>query len=153
MKMISLSVVISTKNLDGRNGVASCFQANLISVYNIITVASVFHGIVGNARYQHAFDILTLSHHLVWRYIQIDIGYTSRSPVVLIDGTLNCNHYIFFALRPVVLPFNQALWNAMFLKDNAWPPVAGIIWTFLDTGNIPLLTWTTRSPDLSSIKK
>ncbi|GFX45804.1 transposable element Tcb1 transposase [Trichonephila clavipes] len=42
------------------------------------------------------------------------IGYTSRSPLVSIDRTLNSARYIFGVLRPVALPFIQALQNPTF---------------------------------------
>ncbi|GFV97921.1 uncharacterized protein TNCV_5069611 [Trichonephila clavipes] len=46
------------------------------------------------------------------------IGYTSRSPLVLIDGTLNSARYISGVLRPVALHFLRALKNRTFQQDN-----------------------------------
>lgn len=80
------------------------------------------------------------------------IGYTSRSPLVRIEGTLNSGRYISGVLRPVALPFIRALRNATFQQDNARPHVAGIVRTFLDTENVRLLSWPARSPDLSPIE-
>ncbi|GFU99134.1 uncharacterized protein TNCV_1228481 [Trichonephila clavipes] len=60
--------------------------------------------------------------------------------------------YISGVLRPVSLPFIQALRNPTFQQDNSQPHVAGIVWTFLDTGNVRLLPWPTRSPDLSPVE-
>ncbi|GFV73904.1 transposable element Tcb1 transposase [Trichonephila clavipes] len=42
------------------------------------------------------------------------IGYTSRSPLVRIDGTLNSARYISGVLRPMALPFIRVLRNATF---------------------------------------
>lgn len=47
------------------------------------------------------------------------IGYTSRSPLVRIDATLNSSRYISDVLRPVALPFIRALRNPTFQQDNA----------------------------------
>ncbi|GFY36576.1 uncharacterized protein TNCV_27811 [Trichonephila clavipes] len=76
------------------------------------------------------------------------IGYTSRSPVVHIDGTLNSTRYISSVLQPMTLPLILALRNPTFQQDNARADVAGIIQTLLDTIGVPLLPWPTRSPDL-----
>ncbi|GFX00800.1 uncharacterized protein TNCV_4577671 [Trichonephila clavipes] len=80
------------------------------------------------------------------------IGYTFRSPLVRIDGTLNSARYISGVLRPVVLPFIRALRNPMIQQDNARPHVAGIVRNFLDTENFRLLPWPACSPDLSQIE-
>ena len=61
------------------------------------------------------------------------IGYTSRSPLVRIDGTLNSGRYISDVLRPVALPFIRSLPNPTFQQDNARPQVAGPVWAFLGT--------------------
>ena len=65
-----------------------------------------------------------------------DIGYTSLSPVVPTDGSLNRRYYIFVVFRPVALHFFLALRNATFQQDNALPHAANIVRTFLDTENI-----------------
>ncbi|GFV19695.1 transposable element Tcb1 transposase [Trichonephila clavipes] len=74
------------------------------------------------------------------------IGYTFRSPLVRIDGTLNSALYISGVLQLVVQR------NPIFKQDNAWPHVTGIARTFLDTENVPLLPWPARSPYLSPIE-
>ncbi|GFW04114.1 transposable element Tcb1 transposase [Trichonephila clavipes] len=51
------------------------------------------------------------------------IGYTSQSPLVRIDGTLNSARYISGVLRPVALPFIGVLRNPTFKQDNARPHV------------------------------
>ncbi|PRD26679.1 UNVERIFIED_CONTAM: hypothetical protein NCL1_37503 [Trichonephila clavipes] len=100
---------------------------NPVSVYSIKMVASVFSGIVVNAHWQRSFVSVILANHQAARYI---------------SGVL----------RPVSLPFIQALRNPTFQQDNSQPHVAGIVWTFLDTGNVRLLPWPTRSPDLSPVE-
>ncbi|GFS76119.1 transposable element Tcb1 transposase [Trichonephila clavipes] len=47
------------------------------------------------------------------------IGYHSRTPLVLIDGTLKGQRYISEVLEPVVLPYFQGLATAIFQQDNA----------------------------------
>ncbi|GFW94543.1 transposable element Tcb1 transposase [Trichonephila clavipes] len=56
-----------------------------------------------------------------------DAGYTSRSPLVRIDGTLNGSHYISGMLRFMVLSFIQALQSPMFQRVNARPHVTSIV--------------------------
>ncbi|GFW83761.1 transposable element Tcb1 transposase [Trichonephila clavipes] len=81
------------------------------------------------------------------------IGYTSRSPLVHIDGTMNSARFISGVLRPMTLPLFQALRNPTFQQDNAWPHFAGIVKTFFYTEDIRLLPWLAHSPDLSPVKK
>ncbi|GFW91962.1 transposable element Tcb1 transposase [Trichonephila clavipes] len=73
------------------------------------------------------------------------IGYTSLSPLVRIDDTLNSARYISGVLRPTTLPFIRVLRNPTFKQDNARPHVAGIVRTFLDKENVRLLPWPARS--------
>lgn len=80
------------------------------------------------------------------------IGYTTRTSLVRIDGTLNADRYISDILRPVVVPYLRGLPNAIFQQDNARPHVARRVLTFLDTQGIRLLPWPARSPDLSPIE-
>ena len=53
---------------------------------------------------------------------------------IRIDNSFNYR-YISVVLRPVALPFIQALLNAMSQKDNARLHVVSIIRTFLYTEN------------------
>ncbi|GFU38599.1 transposable element Tcb1 transposase [Trichonephila clavipes] len=80
------------------------------------------------------------------------IAYTSRSPLVRIYGICNSAHYISGVLRPVALPFIRVLRNPTFNQGNARPYVAGMVRTFLDTGNVRLLPWPASSPDLLPIE-
>ncbi|GFS89194.1 transposable element Tcb1 transposase [Trichonephila clavipes] len=65
--------------------------------------------------------------------------YTSRSPLVLIDGTLNSARYISEVSRPLAIPLIRVLRNPTCKQDNARPHVTGIFQTFLDTENARLL--------------
>ncbi|GFU68897.1 transposable element Tcb1 transposase [Trichonephila clavipes] len=67
------------------------------------------------------------------------ISYTSRSPLIRIDGTLNSAPHNSGVSQPVTLPLIQALRNPTFQQDNAGPHVAGIVQTFLETENVRLL--------------
>ncbi|GFU88185.1 transposable element Tcb1 transposase [Trichonephila clavipes] len=79
------------------------------------------------------------------------IGYTSRSPLVCINNTLNSARYSSDVLRPVALPFIRNFRNPTFQQDKAQPNVAGILSTFLDTEIVQMLPWPARSQDLSPI--
>ncbi|GFU50267.1 uncharacterized protein TNCV_301001 [Trichonephila clavipes] len=81
------------------------------------------------------------------------IGYTARSHFVHIEGILISAHYISSVLRPMTLPFIRVLRNPTFKQGNARIHAAGIVWTFLDTENVRLLSWSARSLDLSPIEK
>ncbi|GFX71690.1 transposable element Tcb1 transposase [Trichonephila clavipes] len=85
---------------------------------------------------------------MVWGAIE----YTSQSPLVHIDGTLNSVRYISGVLRPLALRFIRALRNPTFQQDNARSHVTGIVRTFFDTENVQLFSLPARSPDLSPIK-
>ncbi|GFT41774.1 transposable element Tcb1 transposase [Trichonephila clavipes] len=71
-------------------------------------------------------------------------GYTSRSPLIRIDSTLNNARYISGVLRPVALPFIRTLRNPTFLKNNALPVLYGL--------SLILLPWPASSPDLSPME-
>ncbi|GFW14660.1 transposable element Tcb1 transposase [Trichonephila clavipes] len=79
------------------------------------------------------------------------IGYTSRSPLVRTEGTLNSVRKISGMLRPVALPFMRAQQNPTFQQDNARPHATDIVRTFLFTKNVLLLPWPLHSPDLISM--
>ncbi|GFV38961.1 transposable element Tcb1 transposase [Trichonephila clavipes] len=55
------------------------------------------------------------------------IGYHSRTSLVRIVGTLNCQRYISEVLEPVVLPYLQGLVTAIFQQDNERQHVARIV--------------------------
>ncbi|UYV60591.1 PAQR5 [Cordylochernes scorpioides] len=55
-------------------------------------------------------------------------------------------------LEPVVLPYLQGLYTAIFQQDNARPHVARIVQRFFDNRQIELPSWPARSPELSPIE-
>ncbi|GFS52728.1 transposable element Tcb1 transposase [Trichonephila clavipes] len=66
------------------------------------------------------------------------IGYTSRLPLVHIDGTSNSARYISGVLRPVAIRFIRTLRDPMFQQDNAdriLPVLYGsLIWKMFGCG-------------------
>ncbi|GFU04206.1 transposable element Tcb1 transposase [Trichonephila clavipes] len=67
------------------------------------------------------------------------IGYSSRTSVVRIAGTLNSHRYISEVLEPVVVPYLQGLTTAIFQQDNARPHEARIVQRFFVNHQIELL--------------
>lgn len=80
------------------------------------------------------------------------ICHGSRSPLVIIPGTLDANRFINHVLRPVLIPYLQELVNPIFQQDNARPHTARVTIEFMNNANIDLLPWPSRSPDLSPIE-
>ncbi|GFU12751.1 transposable element Tcb1 transposase [Trichonephila clavipes] len=76
----------------------------------------------------------------------------SRTPLVRIAGTLHSQRYISDVLEPVVLPYLQGLATSIFQQDNVLPHVARIVQWFFVIHQINLLSWVSRSPDLSPIE-
>ncbi|GFW78264.1 transposable element Tcb1 transposase [Trichonephila clavipes] len=79
------------------------------------------------------------------------IGYHSHTPLVRIAGVLNSQRYISELLEPVVLPYIQGFFTAIFQQDNERSHVTRIIQRFFVNHQIELLPWPARSPDLSLI--
>ncbi|GFW74518.1 transposable element Tcb2 transposase [Trichonephila clavipes] len=78
------------------------------------------------------------------------IAYNTRSPLVLIRGTMTAQRYIHEILRPHVLPLMQRFLGAIFQEDNARPQKARVSHGKLCT--VTTLTWPTQSPNLSQIE-
>ncbi|GFV80683.1 transposable element Tcb2 transposase [Trichonephila clavipes] len=78
------------------------------------------------------------------------IAYNTRSPLVLIGGTMTVQRYVHDILQPHVLPLMQRLPGAIFQQDNARPHTARVSQGCLHT--VTTLHWPARSPDLSPIK-
>ncbi|GFW42868.1 transposable element Tcb2 transposase [Trichonephila clavipes] len=78
------------------------------------------------------------------------IAHNTRSPLLLIRGTMTSQRYVHDILQPHVLPHMQRLPGAIFQPDNARPHMARVSQDCLRT--VTTLLWTDRSPDLSLIE-
>ncbi|GFX99086.1 transposable element Tcb2 transposase [Trichonephila clavipes] len=78
------------------------------------------------------------------------IAYNTRSPLVLICGTIIAQQYVHDILQPHVLPLMQRLSEAIFQQNNARPHTERVSQDCLCT--VTTLPWPARSPDLSPIK-
>ncbi|GFV89099.1 transposable element Tcb2 transposase [Trichonephila clavipes] len=78
------------------------------------------------------------------------IAYNTRSPLVLVRGSLTAQWYVHDILKPHVLPLMQRLLGAIFLQDNARPHTARVSQDCLR--KITTLPWLARSPDVSPIE-
>ncbi|GFX82681.1 transposable element Tcb2 transposase [Trichonephila clavipes] len=70
------------------------------------------------------------------------IAYNTRSPLVLILGTMTAQRYVHDILQPHVLPLMQRLPGAIFQHDNAWPHTARMSQDCLRT--VTTLPWPAR---------
>lgn len=78
------------------------------------------------------------------------ISYDSRSPLVVVEGTMTARRYVDQVIRPVVIPFMNTIPNGVFQQDNARPHTAVI--TRVALQHVPIMPWPARSPDLSAIE-
>lgn len=78
------------------------------------------------------------------------IAYDSRSPLVVIRGTITAQRYVQDILQPHVLPLMAGLPGAIFQQDNARPHTARMSQACLR--QVATLPWPARSPDLSPIE-
>lgn len=78
------------------------------------------------------------------------IAYDTRSPLILIHGTMTAQRYVHDILQPHVLPLMARLPGAIFQQDNARPHTARMSQDCLR--HITTLPWPARSPDLSPIE-
>ncbi|GFW60331.1 transposable element Tcb2 transposase [Trichonephila clavipes] len=63
------------------------------------------------------------------------IAYNTRSPLVLIRGTMTAQRYVHDILQPHVLSFMQRLPGTIFQQDNARPHTARVLLSFLGLPN------------------
>ncbi|UYV82646.1 hypothetical protein LAZ67_22000361 [Cordylochernes scorpioides] len=96
---------------------------------------------------------LTVEHHtgpqqgvMVWGAISFD----SRTPLVVIPGTLTAQRYVDDILGTVLLPFLSHHPGLTFQQDNARPHTARVTLDCLQSCRT--LPWPARSPDLSPIE-
>lgn len=78
------------------------------------------------------------------------ISFHSRTPLVVISGTLTAQRYVDLILRPVLLPFMSSHPGLIFQQDNARPHTARVSTACLSA--CCTLPWPARSPDLSPIE-
>ncbi|GFU73131.1 transposable element Tcb1 transposase [Trichonephila clavipes] len=81
----------------------------------------------------------------VWRHPACD----SRSPLIVMRGTLTGQRYFDDILRPHVGPFLNGVPGSIFQQDNARPHTARIAQVLLR--HFQTLPWPARSPDLSPV--
>ncbi|GFW52947.1 transposable element Tcb2 transposase [Trichonephila clavipes] len=78
------------------------------------------------------------------------IAYNTRSPLVLIHGTITVQRYVHDILQPHALSLMQRLPGAIFQKENARPHTARVSQDWLCT--VTTLPWSARSTDLSQFE-
>ncbi|GFV59984.1 transposable element Tcb1 transposase [Trichonephila clavipes] len=77
-------------------------------------------------------------------------AYDSRSPLIVMRGTLTGQRYVDDILRPHVGPFLNGLPGANFQQDNAHPHTARVAHDFLR--HFQTLPWPACSSDLSPVE-
>ena len=100
----------------------------------------VFGGIMENSCSQRAYMLATFLymfihvHHSEWwdGFKSLHVSVTSFRT----DDTLNFSLYSSVVLKPVTLPFIQALRSAVFQQDIVRLHDAGTVWTLYDTENV-----------------
>ncbi|GFX36666.1 transposable element Tcb2 transposase [Trichonephila clavipes] len=78
------------------------------------------------------------------------IAYNTRSPLILIRGTMTAQRYVHDILQPHVLSLMQRLSGAIFQQDYARPHTARVSQDCLCS--VTTLPSPVRSPDLSPIE-
>ncbi|GFS60420.1 transposable element Tcb2 transposase [Trichonephila clavipes] len=78
------------------------------------------------------------------------IAYNTRSPLVLIRGSMTAQRYAHDILQSHVLPLMQRLPGAIFQQDNAPSPTARVSQDCLHT--VTTIPWPAQSPYWSPIK-
>ncbi|GFU56891.1 transposable element Tcb2 transposase [Trichonephila clavipes] len=101
-------------------------------------------------RLNHAFALQRHTATAVGVMVWGAIAYNTRSPLVLILGTMTAQRFVHDILQPHVLPLMQRLPGALFQQDNAWPLTARVSQDCLRT--FLTVPWPARSPDLSPIR-
>ncbi|GFW18302.1 transposable element Tcb2 transposase [Trichonephila clavipes] len=140
-------VVLRTRKLDcvQRNGTMSSLATNPDSISAVMTIVFVCGDPVVNASIL-PFLYSDTAGVMVW----VVIAYNTRSPLVLICGTMTAQRYVDGILQPHVLPLMQRLPGAIFQKDKARNYTARARQDCLRT--VTTLPWLSRFPDLSPIK-
>ena len=100
-----------------------------------------------------AFAVERHVHRTIGLMVWGAIAFGSKSPLIVIRGTMTAVRYVDVVLRPVVLPYVRGIEEGVFQQDNARPHIARTSMRFLEEERIPTLPWPPRSPDLSPIEK
>ena len=81
-------------------------------------------------------------------------GITSRhkTGLVVVQGNLTAQRYIDQIITPEVIPFIRANDPMILQQDNARPHAANLTLQHLNTNQIALLPWPSKSPDLNPIE-
>ncbi|GFS73319.1 transposable element Tcb2 transposase [Trichonephila clavipes] len=101
-------------------------------------------------RLNHAFALQRHATPTTGVMVLGAIAYNTRSPLVLIRGTMIAQRYVHDILQPHVLLLMQRSPGALFQQDNARPHMARVSQDCLRT--VTTLPWPARSPDLSPIE-
>ncbi|GFX18201.1 transposable element Tcb2 transposase [Trichonephila clavipes] len=101
-------------------------------------------------RHNPAFDLQQHTFPTAGVMIWGVIAYNTRSPLVLIRGTMTAQKYVHGILQPHVLPLMQRLPGAIFQQDNSRPHTARVLQACLH--GVTTLPWPARFPDLSPIE-
>ncbi|GFY11189.1 transposable element Tcb1 transposase [Trichonephila clavipes] len=112
----------------------------------VITTPFTSRGVRLNAVFALKWHTTATAAVMVWS----SISYNTRSPLVLILGTLKALWYAHDILQPLMLPLMQRLPGSTFQQDNARPHTARVSQDCLLTVTTPPLP--ARFPDLSPIK-
>ncbi|GFU91061.1 transposable element Tcb1 transposase [Trichonephila clavipes] len=78
------------------------------------------------------------------------IAYSTRSPQVLLHGTMGAQRYVHGILQPYMLPLIQRLPGAIFQQDNVRSHKERVSQDCLRT--VTTLSWSVGSPDLSPME-
>ncbi|CAD6207872.1 GSCOCG00012710001-RA-CDS [Cotesia congregata] len=82
------------------------------------------------------------------------VSFNTRTPLVIVRGTLTTDRYVDEILRPHVLPMRTRMVARRFIlmQDNARPHTAVRTRTFLRANNVTTLNHPAMSPDLNPIE-
>ena len=75
-----------------------------------------------------------------------------KTNLIVVQGNLNAQGYIYQILQPKAVPFLQRHGPTTLMHDNAKPHVARICRQFLNRNNVNVLPWPAVSPDMNPIE-
>ena len=75
-----------------------------------------------------------------------------KTNLIVVQGNLNSQGYIYQILYPEAVPFLQRYGPAILVNARARPHVARICRQFLNRNNVNVLTWPAVSPDMNPIE-